>query len=157
MLLKNILGGDQAKRDHTQSEEERGQMLVIFAVGLLLLVLLLGLVVDVGGMSLTYARAQLAIDEAAIAASQGVNLQRFYTHNELQLQPSVAAGRAGQFLSTNGGGLVELTSIHVTPDQVFLTGQATYSPFIIGFLTGDVTMTVSGESRPDFGIDERDQ
>jgi uncharacterized membrane protein len=132
---------------------ERGQMVFLFAASFATIMLLLTLMVDFGGMARQYQRGQIAIDAAAAAAAQAVDLPYFYRTNVVRLSPGEAASRAGQYASINSGGRVVVTGVYAQDDQVWVTGVTTYRSFFAHYLgLGEVTMHLRASARPAWGI-----
>ena len=76
---------------------ESGQILILFAVVLPVLAVMVALMVDIGGAAITYHRAQVALDAAAFAAAQAVDLDALDHTQSVQLDPYLA-GQLGQQL-----------------------------------------------------------
>ena len=132
---------------------ERGQILILFAVVLPVLAAMVALMVDIGGAAITYHRAQVALDAAAFAAAQAVDLDALDHTQSLQLDPYVAGQFAGQYASLNSRGQLQIVSFYVDHDTVYVTGQMVYRPLLAGAVGIDtVTARVVSSATAGFGI-----
>ena len=148
-----MIGPDNKTRP---TYRDNGQIVVYMAVVFPLLMMLFMLLIDFGGTSLTYHRAQIALDSAAFAASQEIDLEEFYANNRVYLDPARAPGAAGIFATGNGRDSVKVTGIYVYRDQVTVMGIAEYNTVFAHFIGIPVVrMEVSSSSAPAYGIDER--
>ena len=134
-------------------QAERGQILVLFAVVLPVLAAMLALMVDIGGAAITYHRAQVALDAAAFAAAQAVDVDALDHTQRLELDPYLAGQLAGQYASLNSRGELTITSFYVDRDTVYVTGQMVYRTLFAGALGLDVVRArVVSSASPGFGI-----
>jgi Flp pilus assembly protein TadG len=132
---------------------ERGQILILFAVVLPVLAAMVALMVDIGGAAITYHRAQVALDAAAFAAAQAVDLDALDHTQSLQLDPYLAGQLAGQYASLNSRGQLQIVSFYVDQDTVYVTGQMVYRPLLAGAVGIDtVTARVVSSATAGFGI-----
>lgn len=137
---------------------ERGQVLVFFAVLLPVLAALLTLMVDVGGAAMTYHRALTAVDATAFAAAQAIDVDVLDETQRIELDPYLAAQMAGQYASLNSRGQLQIISLFVDRDTVYVTGQMVYRPFLAGALGIDaIRIRVSSSATPGYGIAEGGQ
>ena len=136
---------------------ESGQIIVIYAVALVVTLVMVAIAYDLGGAFVTYQRAATATQAAAFAAAQQIDLEEFYSTNEVKIDPSAAAAAAGQYASLNNEGLA-IVSVGVYDDHVVVVSQMKYQSFFadaIGFGTIESEITAIGY--PAFGIDDKDQ
>jgi Flp pilus assembly protein TadG len=132
---------------------ERGQILILFAVVLPVLAAMVALMVDIGGAAITYHRAQVALDAAAFAAAQAIDLDALDHTQTVQLDPYLAGQLAGQYASLNSRGQLQIVSFYIDRDTVFVTGQMVYRPLLAGAVGIDtVTARVVSSATAGFGI-----
>jgi Flp pilus assembly protein TadG len=132
---------------------ERGQILILFAVVLPVLAAMVALMVDIGGAAITYHRAQVALDAAAFAAAQAVDLDVLDHTQTIQLDPYVAGQLAGRYASLNSRGQLQIVSFYVDRDTVYVTGQMVYHPLLAGSVGIEtVTARVGSSATAGFGI-----
>jgi Flp pilus assembly protein TadG len=132
---------------------ERGQILILFAVVLPVLAAMVALMVDIGGAAITYHRAQVALDAAAFAAAQAVDLDALDHTQTVQLDPYLAGQLAGQYASLNSRGQLQIVSFYVDRDTVYVTGRMVYRPLLAGAVgIGTVTARVVSSATAGFGI-----
>jgi Flp pilus assembly protein TadG len=132
---------------------ERGQVLVLFAVVLPVLAAIIALMVDIGGAAITYHRAQVAVDCAAFAAAQAVDVDALDHTQKVELEPNMAAQLAGQYASLNSRGELQILSLYVSGDTVYVTGQMVYRTLFAGaFGIDTIRARVSASATPAFGI-----
>ena len=128
-------------------------MLLLFAVMLPVLGAMLALMVDIGGAAITYHRAQIALDSAAFAAAQAIDVDALDHTQQIQLDPYLAGQLAGQYASLNSQGELQILSFYVDRDTVYLTGQMTYRTLFAGAVGVHVIRArVSSSASPGFGI-----
>ena len=133
--------------------DQRGQVLLLFAVMLPVLGAMLALMVDLGGAAITYHRAQIALDSAAFAAAQAIDVDALDHTQQMQLDPYLAGQLAGQYASLNSQGELQILSFYVDRDTVYLTGQMTYRTLFAGAVGVHVIRArVSSSASPGFGI-----
>jgi len=132
---------------------QRGQILILFAVVLPVLAAMVALMVDIGGAAITYHRAQVALDAAAFAAAQAVDLDTLDHTQRLQLDPYLAGQLAGQYASLNSRGQLQIVSFYIDRDTVYVTGQMVYRPLLAGTVGIDtVRARVVSSATAGFGI-----
>jgi Flp pilus assembly protein TadG len=132
---------------------QHGQILILFAVVLPVLAAMVALMVDIGGAAITYHRAQVALDVAAFAAAQAVDLDTLDHTQRMQLDPYLAAQLAGQYASLNSRGQLQIVSFDINRDTVYVTGQMTYRPLLAGAVGIDVVRArVVSSATAGFGI-----
>jgi Flp pilus assembly protein TadG len=145
-------------RSISGTREEGGQIILAFVALLSLFFLLFALIVDIGGATMKYKEAQGAVHAAAYAASHGVDLNKFYDRNELELEAARASAMAGQYASVNSGGSVRIVNIYVAEDQVWVTGTTSYKTRFLHFIgIPAYNIVVTASSEPAYGITEKDQ
>ncbi len=72
-------------RNHSLPQENKGQVLVIFAISLLVLLVFIGLAIDGSQLFLNYTRLKRAVDAAAVAAAN--DFRRGTTLDEMERRP----------------------------------------------------------------------
>jgi hypothetical protein len=145
------------KKDNTQKWYESGQILVTYAVALIVSMVMVAIVFDLGGAFVTYQRAATATQAAAFAAAQQIDMDEFYTTNKVHIDGGAAAAAAGQYASLNADGLT-IASVGVYGDHVVVVGVMEYQSFFadaIGY--GSFRSEITAIGRPAFGIDEQGQ
>jgi len=141
----------RARARHRRAE--RGQILILFAVVVPVLAAMVALMVDIGGAAITYHRAQVALDAAAFAAAQAIDLDALDHTQTVQLDPYLAGQLAGQYASLNSRGQLQIVSFYIDRDTVFATGQMVYRPLLAGAVGIDtVTARVVSSATAGFGI-----
>jgi len=144
--------------DRRIPRRNRGQNLFLFAASFATLMALLMLLVDFGGAAMTFHRAQVAADAAAFAAAQGIDLDTFYRTQAVELSHGAAAGLAGQFMSINSRGTVQITNIYVEEDLVHVSATASYRSLFAHYIgLGTIRLNVHASAAPAYGIRERDE
>jgi Flp pilus assembly protein TadG len=114
---------------------------------------IVALMVDIGGAAITYHRAQVALDAAAFAAAQAVDLDALDHTQEIRLDPYLAGQLAGQYASLNSRGQLQIVSFYVDRDTVYVTGQMVYRPLLAGAVGIDtVRARVVSSATAGFGI-----
>jgi Flp pilus assembly protein TadG len=93
---------------------QRGASGPIFAVLLLPMMLLVGLVVDGGRVLVVQRRAQATVDAAAVAAAMGVDEGNFKDTNDLQLDGTDTQRIADHYTHFNEGSSSGISSLRVT-------------------------------------------
>ena len=132
---------------------QRGQILILFAVVLPVLAAMVALMVDIGGAAITYHRAQVALDAAAFAAAQAVDLDALDHTQTIQLDPYLAGQLAGQYASLNSRGQLQIVSFYIDRDTVYVTGQMVYRPLLAGAVGIDtVRARVVSSATAGYGI-----
>jgi hypothetical protein len=156
LAMKKINGTVQ-NNNYRPSWIESGQIIVIYAVALVVTLVMVAIAYDLGGAFVTYQRVTTATQAAAFAAAQQIDMEEFYSTNEVKIDPSAAAAAAGQYASLNNEGLV-IISIGVFDDHVVVVSQMKYQSFFadtIGFGTIESEITAIGY--PAYGIDDKGQ
>jgi hypothetical protein len=147
-----------AQKMKSKKDSEYGQSLVIFAGSFFAIMVLMMLMVDFGGAALCYHRAQIAADSAAFAAAQKLDLDTLYTSNQVELDPGLAGGYAGQYASLNGNNKLRIVDIYFDGDKVWVTGIMTYRTiFAHAIGIANVQAKVVSSAVPGYGVTERGQ
>lgn len=138
--------------------DEQGQALLLQTIlSVLLLVLVIGLVYDLGAVALAQARAQDAADLAVQDAAKELNVVRFTAGQEVTLSQN-ALVRAQTRLAEYSAGQVHLTGLQlVKPDPahtgIRLTGELIIRTRFLHLLgLNTITRRVSAIAVPAFGI-----
>lgn len=136
---------------------EKGQVLVIYAVAVVVSLMLVALVFDIGGAFVTYQRAATAVEAAAFAAAQQIDMEEFYTTNNVRIDTGRASSEAGRYALMNANGLSSV-QVSVAGDRVLVVGQMQYSS-IFGHVLGlsSIHATLTSTAYPAHGITERGQ
>ena len=138
--------------------DERGSFLVQTVILLPVMLLLIGLVLDGGWMYWQYRRAEVTVNAAAQAASHAIDINYFRATNQVQLSQGEAAAVAGDFIQLNRRGVLTLTGVRVSRDQITVNATAQI-PTIFFRLAGIplLTVRVQGTAYPAFGINREGQ
>jgi uncharacterized membrane protein len=153
----------QTNRDTKQRLPHRptsshGQIAVMFALILPVLIGLAGLVIDGGVAMVQYRRGQVTLDSAALAAATQLNKDVFSTTNKVELVQSDAQLAAMRYAQENGQGHVAVTGINVSGTQVTIFG-AVASPTIFMRIFGinQVRLSLSARAALKYGITQEGQ
>ncbi len=138
--------------------DERGSLLVQTVILLPVMLLLIGLVLDGGWMYWQYRRAEVTVNAAAQAASHAIDINYFRATNQVRLSQGEAAAVAGDFIQLNRRGMMTLTGVRVSRDQITVNATAQI-PTIFFRLAGIplLTVRVQGTAYPAFGINREGQ
>ncbi len=141
-----------------RSVAERGQIAVMYALLLPVLIGLVGLVIDGGQAMVHYRRGQVALDSAALAAATQLNEEAFANTNAVELRPSSAYLAALRYAGENGQGHVSITGINVSGTKVTIYG-AVASPTIFMRIFGinQVRLRLSSRAELKYGITQEGQ
>lgn len=141
-----------------KSPNNQGQIAVLFALLVPVLLGVVGLVVDGGLAMVQYRRGQVALDSAALAAAAQLDRFAFVDDNTIQLNPADAAAAATQYAQENGRGHIAITGISIAGTQVFVYGTVT-SPTIFMRIFGvnQVQLDLSARAELKYGITEEGQ
>lgn len=135
-----------------------GQIAVLFAFLVPLLLGMIGLVVDGGLAMVQYRRAQVTLDSAALAAATLLDEEAFVDDNIVQLMPSDAYIIALRYVHENGQGHVFLTGFSVSGTQVDVHGTvASPTIFMRIFGINQVRLNLSARAELKYGITEEGQ
>jgi Flp pilus assembly protein TadG len=104
----------------------------LFAAMFATIMAFLALLIDFGGAALTYQRAQVAVNSAAFAAAQGVDLGVFRQANQIQLDPELASDLAGSYATLNSRGHLSHLQLVVQGDRVWVVGEMDYPTIFAG-------------------------
>ena len=149
----DLLRNRMKRKELCLSGGQEGQVLVLFAVVLPVLAAMMALMVDIGGAAITYHRAQLALDTAAFAAAQAIDVQVLRSTQQVELDPVWAGQLAGQFASLNSRGELHIVSFSVDGDTVLIQGQMRYRTLFAGALGLDtIHARVYSSAVPGYGI-----
>ncbi len=139
-------------------QAERGQIVFLFAAMFTTIMVLVALMIDFGGAALTYQRAQVAVNSAAYAAAQGIDMNVFTATNQVQLDPALAGRLAGQYASLNSRGRLTNLRMFVQGDRVWVTGEMDYQTiFAHAIGIPGIRTRVTSSASPAYGIDQRGQ
>jgi Flp pilus assembly protein TadG len=147
-------------RRFVRFHDERGQSMVWFIAVFPLLMMFIVLVVDGGQMYLEYIRARKAANLAAQAGAQSVDIGRFITDNEIELDPDGALWTMDEYMGWNSVGRQgQITNAyHVSPDYARACTR-TEVPTLFFRLFGVNTLSVGACARayPAHGITVNDR
>jgi hypothetical protein len=130
-------------RSRWPDRKEQGSVTVFFAVAVVAVLVLIGLIVDGGGKIRAIQRADALAAEAARAGGQAIALPPAIAGKPPTLEPAAAAAAARAYLAGNGA----TGSVTVAPGgrrlDVEVTGS---SPTVFLGLIGIATITVRGKA-----------
>jgi Putative Flp pilus-assembly TadE/G-like len=139
------------RRTRRGHDADRGSVTVFFAVAVIGILVLLGLVVDGGAKVRAVQRADTLAAEAARAGGQAITLPPTIAGQRPRADPRAAASAARAYLAANG----VTGTVTVTPDGRRLEVTVTTStPTVFLGLIGVTTVTAHGHASADltFGI-----
>lgn len=132
----------------TAPRRDRGSVTAMVAILALSFVLVAGLAVDGGRKLAMIGTAKDLADDAARAAAQHVDVDAWRETGDAILDPAEAEAAARQHLSARGFSAVDVTvSGDVAEVTVTLRRGAVILP------VGEMTVTATGSSRADQGLD----
>ncbi len=137
---------------------EEGQILFLFAASFATIMAFIMLMMDFGGAALAYHRAQVAVDSAAYAASQGIDMQRFVETNQIHLDPGLANSLAREYANQGVNSRLSGLQIYIQDDQVWVVGEMEYRTLFahaIGIPV--IRVRVASSARPAYGINKLGQ
>ncbi len=139
-------------------ETAGGQIAVMLALLLPVLLGLVGLVVDGGLLLVQYRRGQVTIDSAALAAAARLDEALFEETNQVQLNAADAYSQAMLYAQLNGQGRVAITGVSIEGPRVRVSGQMS-SPTIFMRLFGinQVHIRLQASAELKHGITEEGQ
>ena len=140
---------------HRHRRDERGDAMVVFLVGMLLLILPLGgISVDVWHAISDERALQSAADAAAAAGAGGIDVNAYRYQHRLALDPTVAASMATASLAAQPG-LPTLSGppdIGVAPQQITVVLHEDVHLTLLRIVAGDrpikIVATASSAPRP---------
>ena len=146
------------KSRHPMSPSAPGQIAVLFALLMPVLLGVIGLVVDGGMAMVQYRRGQVALDSAALAAATQLDRFAFVDDNTMQLSPAEAVAEATQYLQRNRRGNIAITGINISGTRVFVSGSiASPTIFMRIFGINQVRLNLSASAELKYGITEEGQ
>ena len=136
----------------------RGQIAVMFALLLPVLLGISGLVIDGGAAMVNYRRGQVALDSAALAAATRLNKDEFTETNTVDLEAGSAYYLSTSYAFDNAHGILSITGIEVTGAQVVVYGTVS-SPTVFMRIFGinQVRLHLSSRAELKYGITEEGQ
>ncbi len=135
------------------SARQGGQIVVLTAICLPLLIALAGVIADGGRLLVEYRRAQVAIDAAAFAAAQVVDVHTFLESQAVVPHYTGGAQFGGLYGGLNSRGRVHVTSIAIENGQVVARGYTDVDTFFLKmFGVGPVHLTLTSRGVPAYGI-----
>jgi len=137
---------------------QAGQVLLLFAASLPALLAIFALAVDLGGAAIMYHRAQVALDAAAFAGAQVLEIREYAGGQKVAVNPGQAAAAANGTLNENMAGIPMRASFSVAGDRLVGSATAYYHPYFLGaFGIGEIPCRVFSSATPGWGIDEEHQ
>jgi uncharacterized membrane protein len=132
--------------------DESGQVAVWLVVMLPVLLALVGLVFDGGMMYAQYRRGRWAADGAAVAAANAIDPARYAHSGQVKLDSGLAYSTAHKYALSNDPAL-NLSGVSIMGNAVQVRGTLTIRPsFLSLFGVGPMTLNISGQERPAWGI-----
>ncbi len=140
-----------ARHIRTGSDEQRGQILVIFAGGLITLILMVGLVIDAGNAFLNRRDGQNAADLAAVAGTKIVSDYYVKTPSltSADVYNAISARMSANSCSASGGTPCTWSASYVDQNEAVL-GPVVASASGIPYNTQGVVVHVSRQPRTYF-------
>ncbi len=136
---------------------EAGQVAVWLIVLLPVLLGLVGLVFDGGMMYAQYRRGRWAADGAAVAAANAIDPVLYANTGRVKLDSGLAYSTARRYALSNDPAL-NLSSVALDNNTVRVRGTLRIQPsFLSLFGVGPVTLNISGQERPAWGIARQGQ
>lgn len=138
---------------------QSGQTVQAMAIFTLALVILLGLVIDIGNLAVQQTRARAAVDAAALAGAQALDEEAFIATNEVRLTASNINSLVSAVANRNQDLSGVQPSCQATGDRtVACTGSVTV-PTVFGRFIGIEAFTIQIESNAElvYGIVEEGQ
>lgn len=138
---------------------QSGQTVQAMAIFTLALVILLGLVIDIGNLAVQQTRARAAVDAAALAGAQALDEEAFIATNEVRLTASNINSLVSAVANRNQDLSGVQPSCQATGDRtVACTGSVTV-PTVFGRFIGIEAFTIQIESNAQlvYGIVEEGQ
>ena len=136
----------------------QGQIAVLFALLMPVLLGVIGLVVDGGMAMVQYRRGQVALDSAALAAATQLDRFAFVDDNTMQLSPAEAVAAATWYAQENRRGNVAITGINISGTRVLVNGSvASPTIFMRIFGINQVRLNLSASAELKYGITEEGQ
>ena len=132
--------------------DESGQAAVWLVILLPVLLALVGLVFDGGMLYAQYRRGRWAADGAAVAAANAIDPVRYANSGQVKLDSGLVYGTARRYAQSNDPAL-NLSGVSIVGNAVQVRGTLTIQPsFLSLFGVGPVTLNISGQERPAWGI-----
>lgn len=139
-------------------KRQTGQVLLLFAASLPALLAIFALAVDLGGAAITYHRAQVALDAAAFAGSQVLDVRVYDNGQQVAVNTQQAAAYASRTLAANLAGIPMQAAFSVSGDQLTGSGTAWYHTFFLGaFGIPEIPCRVTSSATPGWGIEDEHQ
>lgn len=137
--------------------DEQGQAAVWLVILLPVLLALVGLVFDGGMLYAQYRRGRWAADGAAVAAANAIDPVHYAESGQVKLDAGLVYGTARKYAQDNDPAL-NLNGVSIVGNAVQVRGTLTIRPsFLSLFGVGPVTLHISGQERPAWGISQLGQ
>jgi Flp pilus assembly protein TadG len=138
-------------------QDEQGQAAVWLVILLPVLLALVGLVFDGGMLYAQYRRGRWAADGAAVAAANAIDPMHYAESGQVKLDAGLVYGTARKYAQDNDPAL-NLNGVSIVGNAVQVRGTLTIRPsFLSLFGVGPVTLHISGQERPAWGISQQGQ
>jgi len=138
--------------------DQSGQILLLFAAVLPVLLAVFALAVDLGGAAITYHRAQVALDAAVFAGAQALDVRVYADGQRVVVNSREAVEAAAGCLARNMGGIPLRASFNASGDAFTGSGSAVYRTFFLGALgINTVECRVRASAAPGWGIADENQ
>ncbi|MBN1267630.1 MAG: hypothetical protein JXA25_19215 [Anaerolineales bacterium] len=142
----------------SSGRNQAGQVLLLFAAALPVLLAVFGLAVDLGGAAITYHRAQVALDSATFTGAQALDLRVYQNGQRVVVNQRQAYRAAFDTLAGNMAGIPIEAAFSADGGVMMGSGTALYHTFFLGVLGIDVIpCSVYSSSTPGWGINDEDQ
>jgi Flp pilus assembly protein TadG len=158
-------GSEVIQRQTTQScdkpsrvvQDEKGQAAVWLVILLPVLLALVGLVFDGGMLYAQYRRGRWAADGAAVAAANAIDPVRYAESGQVKLDAGLVYGTARKYAQDNDPAL-SVSGVSIVGNAVQVRSTLTIRPsFLSLFGVGPVTLKITGQERPAWGISQQGQ
>lgn len=138
---------------------QSGQTVQAMAIFTLALVILLGLVIDIGNLAVQQARARAAVDAAALAGAQALDEEAFIATNEVRLTASNINSLVSAVANRNQDLSGVQPSCQATGDRTVACSGSITIPAVFGRFIGIEAFTIQIQSNAElvYGIVEDGQ
>jgi Flp pilus assembly protein TadG len=141
-----------------ERRDERGQMLLLFAAALPVLLAVFAMAVDLGGAAVTYHRAQVAMDAAVFAGAQALDVRVYATGQQVVVNEREAVQAAHAALAGNMGGFPMEAAFFADGAVMKGSGTAAYNTlFLCALGIHTIPCRVASSATPGWGIEEENQ
>ncbi|GAA1455564.1 pilus assembly protein TadG-related protein [Nocardiopsis tropica] len=131
------------------TRDDRGQLTLFFAIGVVGLLLVAGLVLDGGAQIRAAQRAQAVAEEAARAGAQAVDVDALMRGRATRLNPHQARMAAHTYLNTSGATGTVTAGVETVSVEVTLS-----EPTLFLSLIGITELSASGSATARLALEE---